>query len=69
MYTLTPETLIRIEDAIDPKRGHIMKPWGEFHWQMRHDERFNAEVLIRNGFLCHWRCFRLIHTDAITEVE
>lgn len=68
MYTLTPETLIRIEDAADPKRGFIVKPWCECHCQMRHDERVNAEMFIGNGIGYFWRGLRLIHPDAITEV-
>lgn len=67
MYTLTPETLIRIEDASDPKRGFILKTWNEIRVQLPNPVWVRRE-LMQTGE-CGWQCFRLIHPDAITEVE
>lgn len=72
MYHLTPETLIRIEDAADPKRGFIMKPWGEIYTQLR-GEVYGTQLAVFEEFIEKhgsgiWRCFRLIHPNAITEV-
>lgn len=68
MYHLTPETLIRIEDAADPKRGFITKPWGEIDdvLMMLPENTLCIWSLRLRGFFV-WRGFRLIHPNAITE--
>lgn len=73
MYHLTPETLIRIEDAADPKRGFITKPWGEICTQLKPREFADMSLALTETFLeangrAMWRCFVLIHPNAITEV-
>lgn len=68
MYRLTPETLIRIEDAADPKRGFITKPWEEI---MGHMDIISADYIatgLMDGQGLTWNGFRFWHPEAITEV-
>lgn len=67
MYTLTPETLIRIDDASDPKRGFILKPWREVSVLNKVDS--GIEVMLRLNGKYGFLGFKLLHPDAITEVE
>lgn len=70
MYTLTPETLIRIEGASDPKRGFFTVSWHYIVQKIPTVEvgAAMARMLFDTG-KCEYLGRLYIHPDAITEVE